>query len=84
MVLVSGYWQGPMAPASQEISAFSTPSGHYKWLKMPFRLKGASMTFQHLINDVYAGMLGKHVFTYLLHIIVTAKNRTSLSKVASR
>ncbi len=32
------------------------------------------MTIQRLINDVFAGILGKHVFTYLDDIIVTGKN----------
>ncbi len=72
--LISGYWQVPMAPASREVTAFSTPSGHYEWLKMPMDLKGASLTFQRLINDVLAGMFGKHVFAYLDDIIVTGKN----------
>ncbi len=44
--LISGYWQVPLAPASREVTAFSTPSGHYEWLKMPMGLKGASLTFQ--------------------------------------
>ncbi len=29
--LVSGYWQLPMTPESREITAFSTPHGHYEW-----------------------------------------------------
>ncbi len=34
--LLSGYWQVPMATESREITAFSTPSGHFEWLRMPF------------------------------------------------
>ncbi len=41
---------------------------------MPFGLKNNPMTFQRLINDVFAGILGKHVFAYLDDIIVTWKN----------
>ncbi len=63
-----------MAPASREITAFSTPSGHYEWLKMSFGLKNSPMTFQRLINDVFAGMLGKHVFAYLDDLIVNGEN----------
>ncbi len=72
--VVFGYWQVPMAPATREVTALSNPSGHYEWLKMPMGLKGASLTFQSLINDVFAGMLGKHVFAYIGDIIVTGKN----------
>ncbi len=28
--LLSGYWQLPMAPESREITAFSTPNGHFE------------------------------------------------------
>ncbi len=28
--LIFGYWQVPMALASREVTAFSTPSGHYE------------------------------------------------------
>ncbi len=72
--LIFGYWQVAMAPDSWEVTAYSTPGGHYEFLKMPMGLKGASLTFQRLINDVFAGMLGKHVFACLDDIIVTGKN----------
>ncbi len=29
--LLSGYWQVPMVAESREITAFSTPSGHFEW-----------------------------------------------------
>ncbi len=63
-----------MAPVSGKITAFSTSSGHFEWLKMRFGLKNSPMTFQRLINDGFAGILGKHVFSYLDDIIVTGKN----------
>ncbi len=72
--LHSGYWQVPMAPASREVTAFSTTSGHYEWLCMPFGLKSAPLTFQRLISDIFAGMLGKNVFVYLDDIIVASKD----------
>ncbi len=33
--LLSVYWQVPMAPDSRKVTAFSTPQGHFEWLKMP-------------------------------------------------
>ncbi len=72
--LISGYWEVPIAPASRKVTSFSTPRGHYEWLKMPTGLKGTSLTLQRLFNDVFASILGKHVFAYLDDIIVTGKN----------
>ncbi len=36
--LLSGYWQVPVAPESRKITAFSTPSRYFEWLRMPFGL----------------------------------------------
>ncbi len=72
--LVSGYWQVPMAPQSKEITAFSTPSGHYQYLRMPFGLKSAPLTFQWMINTIFAGMLGTSLHAYLDDVIVVSKD----------
>ncbi len=43
--LLSGYWQVHLAIEAHAITAFSTPSGHFEWLRMPFGLKSAPITF---------------------------------------
>ena len=68
--LLSGYWQVPMAPMSREVTAFSTPRGHFEWLRMPFGLKSAPITFQRMINTLFSDMLGKNVHAYLDDVIV--------------
>ncbi len=72
--LLSGYWQVPLAPESREVTAFSTPTGHFEWLRMPFGLKSAPITFQRMINTLFADMLGKDVYAYLDDIIICSKN----------
>ncbi len=39
-----------MAAESREITAFSTPSGHFECLRMPFGLKTAQVSFQRMIG----------------------------------
>ena len=75
--LISGYWQVPMAPESTEITAFSTPQGHYEWLRMPFGLKSAPLTFQRLINNLFADLIGKDMFAYLDDLIICSKDSQS-------
>ena len=72
--LISGYWQVPLAPESRPLTAFSTPSGHFEYLRLPFGLRNAPLIFQRLINEVFRGMLGKNVFAYLDDVIVVDKN----------
>ncbi len=41
---------------------------------MPFGLKYAPITFQRMINTLFADMLGKHVYAYLDDLIICSKN----------
>ena len=50
--LLKGYWQVPLTPRAQEISAFVTPNGLYECKVMPFGMKNAPATFQRLMNHV--------------------------------
>ena len=75
--LLSGYWQVPLAPESQEVTAFSTPSGHFEWLRIPFGLKSVPITFQRMINTIFTGRIGKTVFAYLDDIIIASKDHES-------
>src|SRR5213078_3904868 len=39
--LKSGYWQLPLDKSTIPLTAFSTPDGHYEFLRLPFGLKNA-------------------------------------------
>ncbi len=72
--LLSGYWQVPLPPESREVTAFGTPTGHFEWLRMPFGLKCAPITFQRMINTIFADILGNDVYAYLDDLIICSKN----------
>ena len=67
--LLSGYWQVPLSAESQKITGFSTPSGHYHYLRMAFGLKGAPITFSRMMNNLFSGMVGNNLFVYLDDVI---------------
>lgn len=58
---------------SREITAFSIPSGHYGWLRMPFGLKSSPLTFQRMKSNLYADMLGHTVYAYFDDLIIAKK-----------
>lgn len=49
-----GYWQVPVAPESQHLTAFVTHDGQYAWRVMPFGLRNAAATFQRMMNTLLA------------------------------
>ncbi len=51
--LLSGFWQIPMDDKPREITAFSTPNGHYEWLRLPMGLRNAPLTFQRMVNTLF-------------------------------
>ena len=74
--MLSGYWQIPVAKESQDITAFSTPHGHYNFVRMPFGLKNAPCTFQRYMNNLFKDMIGHSVYIYLDDVIIASKNST--------
>lgn len=50
--LASGYHQVPIKPEDRPKTAFSTDTGHYEFVQMPFGLSGAPSTFQRLMNTI--------------------------------
>ena len=82
--LLSGFWQIPMDKDSREITAFSTPTGHYEWLRLPMGLRNAPLTFQRMINSLFAGAIGNGLFVYLDDLIIVSKDIDSHLKQLSQ
>jgi hypothetical protein len=63
--LYSGYHQIPLTREASEKSAFVTPDGQYKYLKMPFGMCNAPATFQRIMTEVFKDLIGKCVTIYI-------------------
>ena len=68
--MYAGFYQVPMEESSQDYTAFSTPFGSFKWLRMPMGLTGSPPTFQCLVEKVIVGPTWKICVPYLDDTII--------------
>ncbi|CAL9009289.1 unnamed protein product [Prunus brigantina] len=71
----SGYNQIFMHPADREHTAFITDRGLYCYNVMPFGLKNAGATYQRLVNQIFADLIGTSMEVYVDDMLV--KSRTA-------
>ncbi|KAL0204378.1 hypothetical protein M9458_002396, partial [Cirrhinus mrigala] len=65
-------------------TAFSTTTGHYEYLVMPFGLSNSPSIFQAFINEVFRDMLHRHVIVYIDDILIFSENlETHINHVRS-
>ena len=67
-----GFYQIPMDEKSQDYTAFSTPFGSFKLLRLPMGLSNSPPTFQSLIEIVLSKLIWKTVVPYLDDCIIFA------------
>ena len=70
MDLKSGFWQVPVREGDKDKTAFVTPFGLYRFLRMPFGLRNSPATFQRLIDRFKAGLPDVCILAYMDDLIV--------------
>ena len=68
-----GFYQLPMDEASQDYTAFSTPFGSFKWLRMPMGLTGSPKIFQSPMEKILVGLTWKFTIPYLHDCIIFSR-----------
>lgn len=68
--MAKGFYQIPVREEDRKKTAFSTPQGHYEFVRMPFGLKNAPSTFQRLMNNVLRDFINKICIVYMDDILV--------------
>lgn len=72
--LVSGFWQIPMDSATRHKAAFTTQSGIYEWMRLPFGLSNSPQSFSMIMAQVLRGVNWKFVLCYVDAILVFSEN----------
>ncbi|KAM0963810.1 hypothetical protein ACFX2A_023251 [Malus domestica] len=70
----SGYNQILMNPPNQEHTAFTTDRGLYCYKVMLFVLKNVGVTYQRLVNSMFAEQIGKSMEVYVDDMLVKSKH----------
>jgi hypothetical protein len=70
--LQKGYLQVPVNPADVPKTAIITPFGLFEFLRMPFGLCNAGMTFQRMMDQLFFDM--PCVFVYLDDLLVASRS----------
>ncbi|KAI3470508.1 hypothetical protein Pfo_027171 [Paulownia fortunei] len=68
-----GYNQIRLAPEDEEMTNFVTDQGIYCYRVMPFVLKNARATYQCLVNNIFAELIGRNMEVYIDDMLVKSK-----------
>jgi hypothetical protein len=71
--LQKGYFQVPVAAADVQKTAIITPFALIEFLRMPFGLKNAGMTFQRLMDKIFFEL--PFTFIYLDDLLVASRDK---------
>ena len=74
----SGYHQIKMKESDQATTAFITPYGPFCFNIIPFGLKNASATYQHMIQTCLEKQIGKTVEAYVDDVVIKTRHVESL------
>lgn len=71
--LTSAYHQLPLHESSKSLTAFITPFGCYRFLRMPFGLASAAAVFQRLMHRLFKNQEGVTYFQD--NILIMGRNK---------
>ena len=67
-----------MKKEDEEKIAFITPFGVYCYMTMPFGLKNAGATYQHMMQNCLKKQIGRNVQVYVDDIVIKTKEEETL------
>ncbi len=77
----SAFWQTELDEASRLLTAYSTPTGHYQFRRMPFGLSNSPLTYMRLMNNVLQGLIGKTASVFIDDILIISQTEEHFHKL---
>ena len=68
--LCQGFFQIPICPEDTHKTAFQTRFGLFEFIKLPFGLRNGPSEFQRLMDEVFKGLQGVIMFSYIDDIVI--------------
>ncbi|KAL7300087.1 hypothetical protein TKK_0007095 [Trichogramma kaykai] len=78
---VAGFHQIKLHPADAHKTAFSTPRGHFEFVRMPFGLKNAGVEYQRAMNFTLEGIIGRGAIVYMDDVIIYSQDLETHKKL---
>jgi len=69
----SGFWQVSIKEEHRERTAFTVPSGHYKFNWLPFGLWNSTSNFQRLMDTVLRSLVGSECWVFVDVVVVFSR-----------
>jgi transposase InsO family protein len=66
----SGFWQIKIAEEDRLKTAFSVPSGHYNFVRLPYGLSNSPSSFQRLMDCVLRDLVGLECYVFIDDVII--------------
>ena len=71
-----GYHQIVLVAEDQEKTTFISPDANYHYTVMPFELKNAEATYQHMMTRMFRDKIRRTVEVYIDNMVVKCKQET--------
>ncbi len=68
----SAFWQIELHDDSKDMTAFSIPTGHYRFKRMPFGLSNSPLTYIRLMDMALHGLTGNIASIFLDDILIVS------------
>ena len=75
--LLHSFYNLKINPKDRWKTVFSTPDGHYKFIRLPMGLKNSPAIFQRAMNLLLQGALGQYAYIYMDDIIIYSRDADS-------